>query len=68
MDRVFVEHRNNITRVNFMITRTKCCVPVVTFSINNSIKLLENMKQGLKRKISWYKYRSKIATQSKTAV
>ena len=51
-----------------MITRTECCVPVVTFSINNSIKLLENMKQGLKRKISWYKYRSKIATQPKTAV
>ena len=36
-----------------MITSIKFYVPVATFSINNNIKLLENMKQGFKRTISW---------------
>ena len=30
-------------------------VLVVTFSINDNIKFLENIKQGLKRAISWNK-------------
>ena len=54
---------NNITRVNFIITSTKLYVPVVTLSINDNIKLLENIKQVLKRTIFWSKYRSEIATQ-----
>ena len=54
---------NNITRVNFIITSTKLYVPVVTLSINDNIKLLENIKQVLKRTIFWNKYRSEIATQ-----
>ena len=34
-------------------------------SINDNIKFLENIKQGLKRTISWNKYRSEITTQTK---
>ena len=34
-------------------------------SINDNIKLLENIKQGFKRTISWDKYRSEITTQTK---
>ena len=64
----FVKHRNNITGVNSMITRTKCYVPVVTLSRNDGIKVLQNMKQRFKIKISWYKCRSEIETQPKTAV
>ena len=48
-----------------MITRTKLYVPVVTLSINDNIKFLENIKQVFKRKISWIKYRSEITTQPK---
>ena len=35
-------------------------VPVVTFSINNNIKFLENIKQRFKRTIFGNKYRSEI--------
>ena len=40
-------------------------VPVVTLSINDNIKFLENIKQGFKRTIFWNKYRSEISTQTK---
>ena len=39
--------------------------PFVTLSINDNIKVLENIKQGFKRTIFWNKYRSEIATQTK---
>ena len=47
-----------------MIISTKLYVPVVTLSINDKIKFLENVKQGFKR-IFWNKYRSEITTQPK---
>ena len=34
-------------------------------SINDNVKFLENIKQGFKRTISWSKYISAIATQTK---
>ena len=45
------------------INNAKLYIPVVTLSINNNIKFLENIKQGFKRTISWSKYRSEITTQ-----
>ena len=54
------------TGATFQINNAKIYVPVVTLSINDNIKLLENIKQGVKRKISWNKYRSEITTQPKT--
>ena len=47
------------------MNNTKLYVPVVTLSINNNIKVLENIKQGLKWTIFWNKYRSEITTQPK---
>ena len=39
---------------------------MVTFSIDNDdIKFLKNVKQGLKKTISWNKYRSEKTTQPK---
>ena len=46
----------------FQINNAKIYVPVVTLSINNGIKFLENIKQGLKRTICWNKYRSEITS------
>ena len=40
-------------------------VPAVTLSINNNIKILENIKQGFKKIIYWNKYRSEITAQIK---
>ena len=59
-DCVLIEHHDNIIGANFMITTTKLYLPVVTLPINDNIEFLENIKQGLKRTISWNKYRSKI--------
>ena len=47
-----------------MINSTKFCAQVVTWSTNNNIKLLDILKQGFKRSISW-KYRFEITIQSK---
>ena len=49
----------------FQINNAKLYVPVVTFSVNDNIKFLENIKQRFKRIISWNKYRSEITTQPK---
>ena len=48
-----------------MITSTKLYVPVITLSINDNIKFLENIKQWFKRTIFWNKYRSEITAQPK---
>ena len=53
-----------ITSATFHIYNTELYVPVVTLSINNNIKFLENIKQGFKRTISWNKFRSEISTQT----
>ena len=45
-----------------MITSTKFDVPVVMLTIKNNIKSLENIKQGLKRTISWNKYRMVVGS------
>ena len=62
-DRILIEHHNNITEVNFMITSAVLYVPVVTLSVNDNVKFLENIKQGFKRTISSNKCRSETTTQ-----
>ena len=59
------EHHNDITGVNVMVTSTKLYVPVVMLSIHDNMKFLENIKQGFKITISWNKYTSEIALQTK---
>ena len=43
----------------FEITDTKLYVPVVTLSTQGNSKLLQQLKSGFKRIISWNKYLSK---------
>ena len=62
---VLIEEDDHIMGVSFIITSTKLYVPVVTLSINDNIKFLENMKQGFKRTISWNKYRFERTAQPK---
>ena len=40
-------------------------VPVVTLSTENDNKLLEQLKKGFKRTVTWNKYRSEISNQAK---
>ena len=44
----------------FVISDTKLCVPVVTLSPQNNSKLLQQLKSGLKRIISWNQFLSKL--------
>ena len=52
----------------FHISNAKLYVPVVTLSINDNIKFLENIKQGFKRTISRKKYRPEITTETKKVI
>ena len=65
-DCVLSKHHSNIKWVTLQINNTKIYVPVVTLSVNDNIKLLENKKQTFKRTISWNKYRSEITAQPKS--
>ena len=52
------------TGLKFQITDTKLYVPVVSQSKENNIKLLEQLKTGLKKTIKWSKYRSQMSIQN----
>ena len=47
----------------FTITDTKLCVPVVTLSIQDNAKLLQQLKSGFKRTINCNKYQPKVPIQ-----
>ena len=46
----------------FSITETKLYVPVITLSTQDNAKLLQQLKSGFKRTISWNKYESSVKT------
>ena len=46
----------------FAITETKLYVPVVTLSTKDNEKLLQQLKSGFKKTITWNKYESSIKT------
>ena len=48
----------------FAITSTKLYVPVVTLSIQENAKLLQQIKSCFKRKINWNKYLSKTESHA----
>ena len=54
------------TGTTFKINNAKLYFPVVTLSIIDNIKYLENTNKGFKRTISWNKYRSEITIQPKS--
>ena len=54
---------DNSEDATFKITDIKLHVPVVTLSKKDDIKLLEQLKTGLKRTIKWNKYRSQMSIQ-----
>ena len=53
---------NSTGEAKFAITETKLYVPVVTLSTKDNEKLLQQLKSGFKKTISWNKYESSIKT------
>ena len=51
---------NSTGQGKFEITDTNLYVPVVTLSIQDDAKLLEQRKSGFKRVINWNKYLSRL--------
>ena len=58
-DCVMVSTNNVNQGATFAITETKLYIPVVTFSTQDNVKLLQQLKSGFKRKTSQNKYTSK---------
>ena len=58
-----VREIDNPENAIFEITYTKLYVPVVILSKENDIKLLEQLKSGLKKALKWNKYRSQMTIQ-----
>ena len=48
----------------FKITDTKLYVPIVTLSIQDNIKFLEQSESGFKRTFNWNEYLSKTTNQA----
>ena len=55
---------NPPTGLEFQIKQTKLYVPVVSFSKENDIKLLEKLKLGFEKTITWNKYRLQMTIQN----
>ena len=53
---------NSTGQGKFAIAETKLYVPVVTLSTKDNEKLLQQLKSGFKKTISWNKYQSSIKT------
>ena len=53
---------NSTSEEKFAITETKLYVLVVTLSTKDNEKLLQQLKSGIKKTISWNKYESSINT------
>ena len=53
---------NSTGKGKFAITETKLYVPVVNLSTKDNEKLLQQLKSGFKKTISWNKYESSIKT------
>ena len=49
----------------FAITNTKLYVPAVTLSIQDNVKMLQQLKSGFRRTINWKKYQSKVVIKIK---
>ena len=58
-----VRKTDNPQNTIFEITDTRLCVPVVTLSKENNIKLLKQLKSVFKRTIKWNKYRPQMTIQ-----
>ena len=54
---------NDTKATAFAITDIKLYVPVITLSTQDSAKLLEQLRCGLKRTINWNKYQQKVSVQ-----
>ena len=55
---------NAPTGATLTIIDCKLYIPVVTLSKDDEIKLLTNLKSGVKREIIWNKYRSQMTTEA----
>ena len=55
---------NAPTGATLAIDKCKLCIPVVTLSKDDEIKLLTNLKSGFTREIEWNKYRSQMSTEA----
>ena len=56
---------SSMCSATLQIISVKLFILIVTLSINDTIKFLENLKKRFKRTMSWKKYRSEVTIQAK---
>ena len=49
-----------IAYTTFKITNTKLCVPIVTLSRTDNVKLVKLLQDGFNRPVYWNEYQTKI--------
>ena len=55
---------NDTKATTFAVTDTKLHAPVITLSIQDNAKLMQQLKSGFKRTINCNKYQSKVTIQT----
>ena len=55
---------NSTDTITFAITDTKLYLPVLTLSIQDNTKILQQLKPGFKSKLCWNKYQLKVSIQT----
>ena len=55
---------STIANTKFKITNIKLCVPIVTLSSKDNVKLVKLLEEGFKRPAYWNKYQTKIETRN----
>ena len=53
-----------IADTTFKITNTKLCVPIVTLSSKDNVKLVKLLEEGFKRPVCWNEYKTKTYTKN----
>ena len=59
-----VRRGNSLSGASFKITSCELCLPVVTLSKDDDNELLNHLKSGFKRVVTWNKYLSQISNRS----
>ena len=55
---------STIANTKFKITNTKLCVPIVTLSSKDNVKLVKLLEEGFKRPVYWNEYQTKIEARN----
>ena len=54
---------DNDDNTKFEITNTNLCIPIVTLSAEDNVKLTKQLNEGFKRSVYWNQYKTDIKSR-----